>query len=500
MMIRLVLVCAISLGAACAQAADFSIHAMLVNDRVLELAETTRLTRRADGEVVNAAISPNGKNIAYLVNVSGKTHLCLVKSTGGKATVVASSSDRLAPRTETGEAWEFPHYPSPYTVIAWSPDSKMLAIPAKRVALQEGSMSDRNLILVWQANGAFLTSLPLTGELQPWCPLVFSPDSRKIAFTNETYDEENIRPFVAVVDVQEGSSLIVYSQTGGSTRVEGWTSAESLLCWTEQGRGGQLRIVKLNGEPDTVVAEEEVYSLRSSDGLLKIVPLTAGIVIEDIKSGKRTQIVRDGASMFNCWVPNSRRLLYEKTEIISDDSKQRSKGLRTLWLADPDAGKINTMCVVLDHETFSRPTWSKDGTKMAYLCDGCLYVAELAWREPTAQEKIAAGLSLTEEEEKSVLLNAGKEIAVGLQMYWNDYDGYLPNPDTAAEDIKTYMSRADNYLRPGTDRIIFRYIPPSVQRGDDIEADTIIGELDPGCYSWKVVIYADSHVKTVPRD
>ena len=116
-------------------------------------------------------------------------------------------------------------------------------------------------------------------------------------------------------------------------------------------------------------------------------------------------------------------------------------------------------------------------------------------------EKIAAGLPLTEQEEKDYLVRKGKQIAIAFQMYCIDW-GFLPQEDTILEDIYPYMRNNRLFMRPGTDQVIFRYIAPDAGSWSDLQdrAGIVIGILDPGEYDWVIEIYADSHVKRVPRE
>ena len=88
----LLLVGALLLSCATAQANDTAINAMVVGSRALELAEDRQLSTAADGKLVNAVMSPDGKNVATVVN---RQRLEIRPAVGGPArTFVFNREDR----------------------------------------------------------------------------------------------------------------------------------------------------------------------------------------------------------------------------------------------------------------------------------------------------------------------------------------------------------------------------------------------------------------------
>lgn len=508
--ILLVLFAALTIAPCCA-APDISIHTMVVGGKTLKLSETYQLTRKADGRVVEAAISPDGKTVAYLTDRDDTLSLCLIRTGGGKATVVMSGTHpgnaRGENHSEKGHTW------IPRGGLTWSPDGKLLALQAEYVewtgktAEHEAAIVEtRDYMLVLASNGAVYATLAFDkGNTPQWRPM-FTPDSKalvtpaSVAPQRQEGGDHTAKPCLLLFELPQGVARTVYSQDSGSVRLVGWReSGRALLCVSESGNGRKLLQVPLDGSAMQTLSDRDGWCDFSPDGRYGLLANRPGIVVGDTETGAETPLVTAGSVYFSDWAPNSRMLVYSMNQPITDAAKQRGRGLHTLWLASLSPSKLNTMCFALDAD--SRPTWSRDCTKAAYTQDGVLWVSEITLREPTAREKLALGLPLTEDEEKTLLMQQGKEIGVAIQVYWNDYDGNLPDPNTAADDLMPYMRDRDTYLRPGTDQMIFRYIAPEATRESDIAniSETIIGELDPGVYSWKVLIYADSHVKLVPK-
>ena len=125
-------------------------------------------------------------------------------------------------------------------------------------------------------------------------------------------------------------------------------------------------------------------------------------------------------------------------------------------------------------------------------------MAELAWRELDARGKAEAGLPLDEEEEKQIIVENALQVGLALTRYAMDWDDKFPAADSFRQDIEPYLRTPNFMLRPGTDQYIVQYtqLPPLSQIKDT--TNTVMATLDAG-FSWQVVVYADGHVKVVPK-
>jgi len=64
------------------------------------------------------------------------------------------------------------------------------------------------------------------------------------------------------------------------------------------------------------------------------------------------------------------------------------------------------------------------------------------------------------------------------------------------EALKPYIGDQNVFFRPGTQQNAFQYFPQT-NMGDVLSpSETEIGIIDVG-YAWKIVLYADGHVKEV---
>ena len=121
-------------------------------------------------------------------------------------------------------------------------------------------------------------------------------------------------------------------------------------------------------------------------------------------------------------------------------------------------------------------------------------------RSELLEEKLDAGIKLTEEEEKQALVGQGKQVGTALEQCMMDMKSGLPGSLT---DLQPFAS-AKTFLRPGTDQMIFKFLLPedpwktNSEGKRYIPGDTIIGEFDTG-YSWKVVVYIGGRAEVVQK-
>lgn len=85
-----------------------------------------------------------------------------------------------------------------------------------------------------------------------------------------------------------------------------------------------------------------------------------------------------------------------------------------------------------------------------------------------------------------------------MHMYAQDWDGKFPPADNFSEALWPYLRNPDIFFRPGTRQNAFQCFPQTNMSDILRPSDTVIGIFDIG-YGWRIVIYADGHVKVVPK-
>jgi len=501
---RILMLCVCLLAESRAVAGGISIHRMISGDRILELAETTQLTSRPDGEVAGAWISPNGRYVAYLTRQTDRSLVCVVRSSGGRPTVLMGSQQKPSAQvagSPSSDEWKPAVGTGFRSGIAWSPDSSQIAFPARHVVTSQESTLEESYLVVLTTAGLRRACIPLPKGFILQCLLCWEPGARRIAavFTSSQVPlwDERTETRVLVFDLSSGSVKTVFSQTGDVVELHGWSKdGRALRYRVGDGKDVQLRESYLDGRDDRIIAEHYVPRAESPDGTLQLV-YAPGISVENCFTGEVTRVFESRPGNILGWVPNSNMFVYERQEVVQDAAKRRSRTLNTLWLAVPEDHAFNHMCIALDSIPHQVPTWSQDCLRMAYVCEGRACVAELAWVVLSIQDKLDAGIPLSEEEEKAALVNNGKRIATGLAMYKADWYGRLPACATFTQDVLPYVRDKNVFFRPGTEQPIFQCFPVDPGRVQSL-ANTPVGVLDAG-YGWQVVVYLDAHVQVVRK-
>ncbi len=501
-LLHILLALVLLVAAGCEAAQDTGIRSMLVGTQVLEVSDNRQITLKSDGAVAGAEISPDGKYVVYGIDCKGKLQLRLTKTVGGiTATLMDGTPDDapLMPPPPGGDAWEL----DANTDVYWSPDASRFAFRAIHRAWDGDQLAEKRYIVVFAARGSFLKSVPAPeGSI---FPLVFGPDSRTLYANTRLADQDTdsggTRTHIVgieSIDTVTGAAQTVYSCDARDICILGLCDAgRSLLCEVFSKKGRQLRKVAMDGTGEDVPGDPIEPGRCSPDCTLTVLD-GAGISLRNTATQGKTQLITDSRIEFERWVPNSNMLLYRQSENVTDASNQRSEQPNSLWLSLTTPGNLNSMCVALDYE--GDPSCSRDARKIAYVSQGQLYIAELSLRDPTVPEKLAAGLPLSEDETKQVLMINGKQIALGMLMYSADHDNGLPPADSLAATLYPYLRDKNVFLRPGSQDNAFSYLDPGAGNWSDIQhpSETPIGQLDAG-YGWVVVIYADGHIKSVPR-
>lgn len=493
---------ALLLAIGCQAAQDVGIRSMLVGNQILEVTDNRQITLKSDGTVAGAEISPDGRHVVYGIDSRGKLELRLTRTVGGTtATLMNAEPDSDVPVIPPpgGETWEL----DIDTDVYWSPDSSRFAFWAIHRAWDGSDVAERRYIVVYAARGSFMKAVPMPEGSNS--AMVFGSDSRTLYVSARLADEHNSEAGsrthmvgIQSVDTATGAVQTVYSCDAHDIRILGLCDGgRSLLCVVLSRAGRQLRKVAMDGTAEDLSGDPIEPGRCSPDCTLAALGDT-GISLRNLATQEKTLLITDSRVRFVRWSPDSKMLLYRQSEKVADAAGQRLEQPNSLWLSLTTPGKLHNMCVALDCE--GDPSCSRDCRKIAYVSQGQLYIAELSLRDPTVQEKLVAGLPLTEDETKQVLATNGKQIALGILMYSADNDGNLPPADSLAATLYDYLRDKNVFLRPGSQDNAFTYIDPGASNWSSIErpSETPIGQLDAG-YGWVVVIYADGHVKVVEK-
>ena len=503
------------------------IHEMLLGGRIMGLAESRQLTLKSEGQVLKARVSPNGRSVAYLARDRDATYdrsVSIVKASGGSSTVLVKERQR-PDITEPWENWiPFENQMD----FAWSPDSRSLAFPATYLDMPADVAYDLNpqpCILVYNASGSGRTMLTLPEHTRRAKSLCWSLDGSKLAAVltiNDSSGKEGERDDLVVFNVAANSMQTLASHTNLCTRpgarpelykpileipwtsltVKSWSSNGKLVRFTSEGLEDGKVVTSimeagLDGK-EARMAEEHYPDGLSPDGML--VASDPWAKIRNRTNGETTKLFEEPINAeFLGWAPNSKILVYQRPpQELKDEKGKRSRALRSLWLAAVEDNPINHMCVALDSEPGNIPTWSRDCESMAYICDGCLYLAQFNSRELDICDKLAAGLPLTEDEEKELLLNDAKILGAGMARFLSDWDDKFPDAEDFIQQLLPYLQGLGEslFFRPGTQIMAFQYFPPNLPIQSP--GDTIMGMFDVG-YGWKVILYVDGHVEAVPK-
>lgn len=468
-------------------ASNVSIHSMLAGNEILELSETRQLTDHTDGQVTAAAISPNGKYVAYLSTANESTKLCITKADKRYPKTILVSGEPIEPG---GPFWNFS-----VVTISWAPNSEHFAISADQINEKSNGNEAQHYVLIINTNGSIKTSIPVSGEFIN--SIVFSPDSYKIAISDSSIANGSVASKIMLQDIYQGKNSIVFSSQDKSVDINNWCdSGQSLLC-TTSGKNTNIEKISLDGSEKVLVDKYSYHDIVSPDGNKILKMDKQGITSKDITNGQLDVVVNGMSVVPLKWLPNNNMFAYYQGNSINDVAKKRTRDMSSIWIQNINQTKFNSMCVALDGDD---PTWSSDCMKMAYISQSKLYVAELEKHAASAEEKAAFGLSLaTEEEEKEVLPQNAKNIGLALIMRATDYDGAMLSQDTFQDDISPYLNDPDILFKPGTKNLDFRYLYPADNIGEISDpSSTPMGEIDSS-YSWKAVVYADGHVKIVPK-
>jgi dipeptidyl aminopeptidase/acylaminoacyl peptidase len=157
--------------------------------------------------------SPDGKQVAFITNISGRANLWIVSADGGWPTQLTISDQRQS---------------SP----AWSPDGKWIAYQSDK---DGNEMWDIFLVSPTSGEVVNLTTSALTAEEHP----VWSPDGKQIAYMTKAKTSPSFE-----IDIIEVESRKTRHITHESPRDIGnvdpvWSKDGKLLAWTQVNASGK---------------------------------------------------------------------------------------------------------------------------------------------------------------------------------------------------------------------------------------------------------------------
>lgn len=510
---HLLLLTVLSLCAGCALA-DTVPHSMVVGDKALELVENRQLSFRADGRASGVWLSPNGAKVACLFESDSQDKssfsikMCSIPASGGRAVPLMSCSRSSEHDIPPGyDQWCPPvHWLRKPGVVSWSPNNRLIAFPADHVTCAnidgDAVVWKKRFIVVVGDSGAPRATFALLDSDEMRGHIFWSPDSGKLACVlyrtvpgpQDEVDEDAFD--LCVFDVVSGTTQTVHTSPNDIELIGWHNEGKSLLCsiLSPENVWQVCEVAIADGSVRTVMERQDRGQL-SPDGKYLLLSEGPGMRVEDRVTGKVLDIVKSDPYFLIEWSPDSRMLAYRRKLDVEDD--HRKGWLDMLWIACVEEHKANHMCVALD-VYFRTTSWSDDCRKLAYISRDRAYVAEMAWRAPNSSEKLDAGIPLSEEEEKEMMVNGAHQLGLAIASYTGDYDDTFPSAESFRSDIEPYLGGSKVMLRPGTDQYIVQYFPqPPIGQIED-PSGTVLATLDAG-YDWQVVIYVDGHVKVVQK-
>ena len=502
----LLMLCALS--PACFAGAPVGVGSMIIGNKALEVTERRQMTLRADGRVISASVSPDGRYVAYFINSKdevGSLRLARI-STGRTATIMAASWSEDDP-TDVGSD-ENVEWVAHAGSVLWAPDGSQFAIMATHYGPEDDSEPE-DYVLIYSASGVLRRTLTAPDGISTYPKPLFTPDGHKLVLVRwvlhnpDSEDlKERTRTIVDLLDVGTGARCTIYSPDTNDVQLLGWSKDGSLLCTVsskEQGGGSERHKIGLDGKSDEVVARNSAMASACSPDGMYASGSNGTVHLWNLTTDKRTVLAKDSDGLD--WAPVGHMLFFLKYEHVEDTSTtDRTGEYYSLWLANAEPGKLDRMCIALDVGPRIL-SCSRDLGAVAYTSKQQLYVAELALREPTPEEKLICGLPYSEEQMKEALERNARKIAISIVSYTSDHDEALPSAESISSVVTSLYTDDSCLYRPGTKELALRYMGASFGNLANIKdlSETVIGEMDGG-YGWRIRIYADGHTDTYPPE
>lgn len=313
-------------------------------------------------------------------------------------------------------------------------------------------------------------------------------------------------------------ALTVVGKLGGTVSpIASFPRASELVLmtrWSDDGKSIVCRrldrksrkwstiAVGLDGKTRELDTSAEVDMLASPDGTHRVEPNGPGITVKELATGKKTQVIGKIPAQYANWSPDSAMIAFNRPTELKDDHAERTAQVTSLWLAAAEDHPLNHLCIAYDAREWNGPSswiWSADSLRVAYISAGKGYIAELTVRDPSLDEKARAGMPLSDEELQELMSANAKQLGAAMRMFSQDNDGNFPSDEaTAQKSLDPYVADNNIYFRPGTKQNAFRLTFYGNASSLSNPSETVAGIIDGG-RGWLIHIYADGHVKVVPR-
>lgn len=469
---------------------------MVVGDESVGLRDIVQLSRWQHGWVASCGTSPDGKTVVFIAAGKEGGHLWSAgfddnRVTAVKNGVVDPESVTDAALQQAGTLWLFNE-----SRISWSADGKLYALCVEKLIWQDGKRVQREDLVVLDTEGKEVASFTVTDGFSSSLAPVFSPDGRKVAFAEGGI----ITPAIKIVVCDLDKNTAQRYDTQDYNEIARWTDDNlSIQYWTlAPDDGGDakltLRELTLSDSSDKVIGQPAPSKpLLSPDGKMRLVSSEKGLRMEDHFTGEGKIVVRGSWPGLSSWSTDGRMIVYALPSEVSDQSGERTTELRQLWLLAAGGKGLNTMLVTLDWDPAVKPSWSADGSKLAFVSRGRLFVADIVRLASDPEDKLRAGVPLTEEEEKTMILANARKISEGLGQFLLSQNR-MP---VRLEDTEGLIDR-NLFLHPVDKKMIFKYLASPGAAISTISMDSIVGEMDAG-HKWRIAIYLGERVEVVDK-
>jgi len=287
---------------------------MMMDGKILELAETRQLNPRSEGETSIACISPDGKYVAYAEMLEVKRvlygRLCLVRTTDGQPEVIMAQPPNFMDEGFTGEVWN-PQITDSGQIV-WSPDSGSFAFPVYHLTVGPETAPSEFGMAVESSSGRLKKYFLLDEITRLRTPILWSPDSRRFVCecVNSRHNPKNE---LLLFDVPSGSVRTLASHPVGVHPVTWVSNGKSIYYTVQEKDGVRLMEVGPDGGESQVVEEHYEARLRSPDGVYHV-KTDEGMKVTNRLTGEVTDVISSTADVLG-WSPNSKMIVYQRPRL-----------------------------------------------------------------------------------------------------------------------------------------------------------------------------------------
>jgi hypothetical protein len=360
--------------------------------------------------------------------------------------------------------------------------------PQTEVQLLLWNCRTRKSTVLWRSASTLERRVALSSVA--WLPGTNSAFAQATFATIEENKLKSVEGRLLRIDAPNADAKTIMQSAGPTTLFVGGAKPVVALLSTEQNT---LRVLNADGVPGRpIVLSRKDIVLQSwleegktlfgyrSERDAQNLPIRAGYAIYDITTGEYT--LTDKRPTFPSYPSPVRdvpfRIVFGKGELRHKELQLR---LSPLWLEGTDKTITGSVLV------------AADGNMSQVLRTGVHYRSgESLYFAPIVRADREALMGLV----KNRLMQNGKQIALAMLMYNQDYDELFPPADGDIQNlIQPYLKNSNIFLDPLTNRPIFELNPyknPSLS-SFTTPSTTAMGYLTgPG---GRAIIYVDGHVK-----